>query len=574
MENSNAQANLDSYAKSDRGGCIFPRNGGRGLRMIPRKSVLMVACCAAAICLSVAHSRMQTSQAEAASVLNTYSENLTMDEVGGDGHKLDLLIGSETPIELHKLSPYVVADAFVYSLPAVQEIYQRLKIVEGVAQGRRLPVRHVFQALYGSHFLRHNPVGNDLDYMLGIHLGTMRLKADLAETAAEEIVARIEGYLQVLDEVFLRHSTPELAVLQSSPLKDGSFRNHDGIVQRLSASLNDVAQGQPHQLVVVERREIRVPTVLSPQESYIFALTRIQFLSSRVRSVDWMYPGIRRAQMMFHFFCRLEIETKSGEIKVIENLPLHPTFHPTGKLLNIQEHLLWGVPVDTPSADFFSRLALADSEKMIEIRLDLARQFLGEVDHKLEVGETVKALKRLQQARETLFPALDKQFVAELGREVASALNNPDVLLFQQVAVMAGIAQYVFRNPRLSTMYRESKDLQNLLTKIDQDLSLIFRRHPEQLSPETETFKERIAGLIALLDGPFYGTSWKEADDLMDDIEDWGEANVMNFGPSVEQVAPRLKTIREVLQAAGVFSLPIFGMADDTVGVLVEDIER
>jgi hypothetical protein len=287
-----------------------------------------------------------------------------------------------------------------------------------------------------------------------------------------------------------------------------------------------------------------------------------------------MYPGIRRAQMMFHFFCRLEIDTGPEAVRVIENLPLDPTFFPTGKLLNIQEHLLWGVPVDAPSADFFSRIALSESERMTEVRLDLARQFLGEVDHKLQIGETVKALKRLQQARETLFPVLDRQFVAELGAEAARALNDPDVLLFQQVAIMAGIAQYVFRDPNLLTLYRESKDLQNLLAKIDQDLSLIFRRHPEQRSPETETFKEQLAGLIALLDGPSYGISWKEADDLMDDIEDWGEASVMSFGPSAEQVAPRLKTIREGLQAAGVYALPIYGMADDSVGVLVEDIER
>ncbi len=123
-------------------------------------------------------------------------------------------------------------------------------------------------------------------------------------------------------------------------------------------------------------------------------------------------------------------------------------------------------------------------------------------------------------------------------------------------------------------MYRDSQDLQKTLAKIAQDIDSILRRQPKMRSPQATGFKAQVAGLLALLSEPANTVNGNEAYSLMDAIEKWGEKGAVQFGPSVQQVAPRLNTIRETLQAAGIHALPIYGLPDDAVGVLAEDIAR
>jgi hypothetical protein len=487
----------------------------------------------------------------------------TLTNTRGNGQSLDLLIRDRPPVQLHRLSPYVVDDAFPFALPAVEYVRARLTLIERAAQGRGLSVHHNFQALYGSNFLRSNPVGNDLDYILGVHLGPVRLRPEQPGLAAETILSRIESYLQVLSQSFVRYETPEIAVLKFPPLEDDHLIDRENIYERLTASLSDVAQGQPHRPRVRNRAGQQVPDVLSPEESYIHALTRIKFLSNRVRSVDWMFPGIRGLQMMFHFFCRLKIETGTTEVKIIEVFPLHPTFLPSGQILRIEEQLLWTVPVDTPSAAFFTSFALSDPDFMATVRLKVAQQLLAGSQSVLGTGNITKALKRLRGAQEALSPVLKRDFSEELGREVAIALNDPDTLLAQQIAVMAESAGHVFQRPALLNLFRDSGDLPMTLIQISKDIGMLTWRHPELHSVETTAFREQISGLIERLDGQPYGISQQEAQQIMSDIKAWGENQVIRFGPSKAKITSHLEEMLASLRSAEIAPLRIYGLDDD-----------
>lgn len=479
---------------------------------------------------------------------------------------------TEPAFELFQLSPYVSADVFPFVEPATRSLRLRLALIEEAARVRGLPVRHNFQALYGSGFLRHNPVGNDLDAEFGVHLGPVRLTAGREGEAAGAVLDRMEQYLQALHHVFVLHGAPDLAVYNFRLLRDGRWHDREALARRMTASFVDVAARRPHAVLVDSLYGLRVPTVLSPDESYVHETTRIELLSNRVRTVDWMTAGLRGFQVMFHWYLDLEIADAQGRVVArLPEFPVHPTFVPSGKVLAPEENSLGTVPVDRASAAFVSRTVLGDPDVMREERIHMAEALLSEVDRTLASGDPLKALKRLHQAGDALEPALPREVVERLSARLRQTLFDPRLVTCGEVGKLAENARSVFRVPPLLALYTESYDLQRLLMSVllgVQRGSRLGLLAPGRADPLTE----RLGALQRGLSGFPTGEQRAGAAALLTEVHALAdECEAAAMPPRAEVVALH-GAIRGRLLAAGLQPLPVYGMPDGTLGVMATEL--
>ncbi|MEW6279955.1 MAG: hypothetical protein AB1758_15100, partial [Candidatus Eremiobacterota bacterium] len=482
--------------------------------------------------------------------------------------EVDRWIRCEPPLYLHRASPYVSEDAFLFVEPPVELLRQRLRMVQRVAQGRGVHLHYVYQGLYGSGFLPLNPVGNDLDAAVGVHLGRVRLLPGAEAAATRQVLWRVEQFLQVVEQVFSRQEGPEMAVLRFRLLKDGRFKDRHKLVERMRASLADVARGRPHAVLVDSLYGLRVPTVLAPSESYLYETTRIELLSNQVRSTDWMTPGIRGFQVMFHFYCDLEVEGRG----LVEDFPFHPTFVPSGRVLRLEEDPLTSVPADAESASFFTRVALDDPDAVAERRLWLATDLLSEVDRNLAAGNPLKALKRLYQAANALGPVLPPDYFTRLHASVGRALGDPDLQLCNEIGTLAEMARKTMERPTALADFLDSFDLTRLLIGLKRQLWRLEIRHRGEWDPRCRGLRERLDGVIERLEKGFPDTPTREgAVKLLGEVEDLA-------GDAMKRFMPPLKEVRELrdgafsrLEEAGLRPLPVYGMPDGTLGVLPAD---
>lgn len=480
---------------------------------------------------------------------------------------LDARIRQETPLELQQLSPYVAGDAFRFVTPAVLELRERLRGTERMAQQRGWMVHHVFQGLYGSGFLPLNPVGNDLDAIVGVHLGSFRLEHP--DVCAREMLTAIEQYLVVLDQTFSLHETPEMAIMRFRLLQDGRLKLRPVLQQRLRDSLEDVARRREHVVLVDSLYGLRVPTVLQPDESYVYETTRIELVSDRVRSTDWMAPGIRGFQVMFHFYCDLEVGSE-----VITDFALHPTFVPSGKVLRLQEDPLGVVPMDRDSASFFSRVALKDARLVAEHRVEMMTPLLAEVDRNLGAGDSIKALKRLYQGANALGPALAPELVARLESTVGRALNDDDVQLCNEIGTLAELAGKTVDRPEALAEYLPDFTMARVLIKLSQDLNRLDRRHPGRwkIGPLDQ---ELSAAIELVRAGAFPQKADREKlRATLKAVETFAKEAMRAFMPPVAEVRELRQQVARRLEEAGLRPLAVYGLEDGTLGVLQPDVSE
>lgn len=461
------------------------------------------------------------------------------------------------PLELIRLSPYVSSDPFPYVTPPVMHLRARLRAIERTCQQRGLMLHHNFTGLYGSGFLPANPVGNDLDGTVCVHLGHFKL--DDPSVQARQLLSSIEQYLQVVDHEFSLHEAPEMAVLRFRLLgKDGLLKGRPVLQTRLANSLKDVREGRPHAVLIDSLYGLRVPTLFGPDESYIYETTRIELVSDQVRTTDWMTPGVRGFQVMFHFYCDLELPDGT----VIEDFAMHPTFVPSGKVLRLQEDPLGVVPMDRESASFFSREALSSPASVARTRVEMMAHLMSEVDRNLEVGDSVKAMKRLYQGANAMAPSLPGDFRARLDRVVEPTLMNDDVQLCNEIKTLAELARKVVSRPPALTEYLPEFRLGRVLTRIEQDLGRYTRLHGGE-APSLQ------ASIELVRDGKFpTNDQRKKLGETLEAVEKFGGAGLKKVMPPVAEVKSLRDTVQHRLEEAGLRPFAVYGLPDGSLGYL------
>ncbi|HOW97702.1 MAG TPA: hypothetical protein P5567_14235 [Kiritimatiellia bacterium] len=480
---------------------------------------------------------------------------------------------AESDVGLLATDPATGSGPFPYLVPMVQAIDYRLRDIELAGRNRGYRFRHVFQAGCGSGFLRENTVGNDFDYMITVHLG--ELATDLADPvqAADDLLTRIESYLGLFYRVVHDQAGPDLAMHQWPDMRGDRLRNRSRVQQHLAESLTAFRDGRPRCFLLDGEQGRRVPCCVAAGELSLPTDLLASLLSNRVQYGPRMYAGIRGVGVLFRFYCDLVYPGPDGPPVTRRNVPVNP-LHSSGRVLDMRNGFIGMAPAGAESAAFLRAEIASDPARWVRYRVDVGADLLSQVTRYLDEQKPMKALKRLHQSYDFLEPMLDPDAFAGLRPFLRRHLQDPDVLLCEDIRELSSQAAVAVDEPWLRRLYAGSGDLPRTLRQILLNLARFEKRGPPALAQEAAALKAALEPIVAEGSRSYGSRERMQIEAALEAIEQqaarWSAALLE---PAAGEIAQWRDRIRQELAACGVRPFRAYGLpTNEVVGILSADM--
>lgn len=482
-------------------------------------------------------------------------------------------INTPDDIRLIGVSPYTNKISFDYLAPAVRSLNLRLSEIIKACKSEGIPACHVFQGAYGSGFLRENVLGNDLDYMLAVGLGRITVAQSNTGSAAREIIKRMDSYLRIFHRVINSRPDPDLSVMNWGALGREGLKKNNEFEERLARLLCDTVKGNSHLVLLKSREGALVPNALPFGDGYLYENTGIKFVSRKIRYNDRMFAGLREFSVMLHFLFDLEIEGPEGRSGSTVSISLDPTYIPRGQVLDLMDSFLWTVPAGSASARFFREELIKNLDQLVKSRPHRCISILFQCEQLFLKRDIMKALKRLHQGFDWIYPVFDNSFRAGISAFLSRNLHNEDALLCQEIAEMAQMTGTVLKDPSLLQMYYNSGDIRSTLVQMSKDLMELEDSHAKLFQNGNSELRKCLEKACKIFDSCPYPDQEEKASELLRRIERSAREYLIGFIPDSEKIPEFRKRILEKLYRAGFSVLPVYGLKDGSLGVLKNDLK-
>jgi len=409
-------------------------------------------------------------------ILSVRAVFLALSQLENNSSDLERLIGADSlslytlGVELTSIHPATDSTAIPSVSDAVLSINRRLRDIITVGRSRGEDFGYIFQGGYGSGFLRLNRVGNDLDYSLKVHLGAFDIRGKTDDEVAGAILTRIEKFLGTYLEVMIFDRESDLYPKWFSNISKGRLRSREFLEEHLAQSIGSLWENRRHCMVFESSSGILVPAEVPPGTLTLWTHLMPSSLSNLVRYTQDMFPGIREVSVSMAFFVDLEDGFTSGSGRtrmVVPAVCLHPY---SGKEIGLDNYFIFVAPEEEYSADYLRSLVASDPELWASNRIMAAGELLSDMEFRISTGPPLKALKRLHQAYDFLLPVFDQRFRSQIEAFLAKNLNDPEVLLDEEIRVLSSGAADALSSRGSADIYLKSGDLLLTLMRVLEDL--------------------------------------------------------------------------------------------------------
>jgi hypothetical protein len=401
--------------------------------------------------------------------------------------------GAPASAPLHYFNPRL-------DLTSAPRIRKAIDAIEAYLEGvdLELPVpwrgeiHRTISGAYGSGFLRHNLVGNDLDYFANVHLGTVALAGGRPEEAASEILRRIELYRRTAETRAERSPSSRLAMYRFMDTLPAALERDVQIRDQLAASLRRVQARQPYLVGTVYRGVSQVST-MEAGEGFLPFVANAQFYSNQVDHSAQVFWGIRGVSLQFFFTVDLKIEA-GGSPRLLRAVPLSP-LAPARQVSKLWQQTLSGVFASEQGAAAFAAQVLP-AAPLARRRLEYAQGFLASMSFERQVRHyPVKFLKRLHLLLDAMYPVLEPAQRERLEALLSRELRGTAASQADQIKTLGETLRTLASHPKLLRIFSASGDVKRVLAFLSKTNARLRRSDDPQVRAEAEALAGPIAAL-------------------------------------------------------------------------------
>lgn len=514
-------------------------------------------------------------------VLSVRAASLALSRLETRSPDLETIIGADSlstdtlSVELTTIHPATDGSPIPSISGAVLALNRRLRDVMTVGRYKGEDYRLLFQGGYGSGFLRLNEVGNDLDYSLKVHLGSIDIGGKDNDEIADLILSEIEKFVVTYLEVMISELGSDLYPKWFSYLDEGKLRSREFLRKHLAESLVSLWENRRHCMVFDSRARILVPTEVPSGTLTLWTYLMPTNLSDRVTYTEDMFPGIREMSVSLAFMVDLDDGSHPGSGRTRKDVPIASLQPYSGKDTGFNSYFIFVAPEKEHSAKYLRSLVAADPQSWVFKRIMTAGDLLREVEVQIERGLPLKALKRLHQAYECLLPAFDNRFREEIEAFLSAGLNDPGVLLNEEIRVLSIRAADAVSYEESADIYMESGDLPLTLGRISADLNELSSASDSVLSTEARQLRLRLMEDMLSFHSPDIGETSNDLRQTLRKIAERAETWTAYRLKKEEGETLRWKEkITTELIACGFRPVPVYCLSKERdIGVLKGDIE-
>ena len=369
---------------------------------------------------------------------------------------------------------YTETSVLKYISGTVREIQIALDktIKESQKIGRNYKI--LYQSAYGSGFIEDNPIPNDLDYNIILHLGDFEYDGKNSEDVAEKIMQQIENFTDIFSEILREKSSKLYVVKEKEQLRRYFINTHDALVNSITKSIDDAISGNGYHKYTIKTNEDKSKEFLftynlNPGELILEEYRPIIIYGKEIRYNNKMKDYLRELSIVFCYSANIIYK---GKVYLV-------TFSPESVFTEVAslENRLYAsnIFIGNDISNYLENLpVIKDTNINVKYRIwAICRHFESVVYFQTYDTKPIKYLKRMKQLKDMLGPLLDTESQNKIERIVHENFYNRDIQLLNEYK---NICSNWMNMTRFYSFYRninkfgEVKKMDKTLTKIIDEL--------------------------------------------------------------------------------------------------------
>ena len=440
-----------------------------------------------------------------------------------------------------------------------------------------LEFSYTFLNAYGSGFVSNNPIPNDLDFAIGVHLGKYAYDGSNSIDIAKGLMDKINSFLYFFN-IYVNENETSHYYIADMPLE--TLNNNVALfpahVKAITENLDNALSGKEYMVHSTssiqddQGKEIAfdIPYIMNPHEILIKKFNPIKIYSDKVRYSKDMIPYLREISIVPEFSFEITYKDKDYRIELIPE-----AF--TGERLHLARRFFAPNVFVSPVSDkYLTNLDILNNEESyVRHRLLSFRRHLQEILNISYVkNKPIKMFKRIAQAAYIMAPMLsdeEKEFVSNVTQKY---LYDRNIQLMNEYSNICSNILYILQeNPRMSERIAKDGHYQ----RMKNDLNGII----EELDQINKVKKETIAVLKGFVENDLRFLS------EMSSREDFAKLNqaqiVEHFGKvspiiskeifaltNEEEIKTSVQYFKNIYKKAGFAQVTLFWLDSENIGIL------
>jgi len=464
---------------------------------------------------------------------------------------------------------------FVYNSPNVEisSIQKISAIVKQLDDGfkwakRSSHVKYLYQNAYGSGFLKNNPIPNDLDYAIGVNLGTFEYNGKNSKEIAKVITEKISDFqYNFIYYISIQRDTN--MYLLSGPLDALNKQNAmkktmiSDISEYLESAIHSDSQYIRYTTKTENNITVDMPYVMKSGEILLQNMFPIIMYSDKVLYNSDMADYLREISVIPEYYFTLVKDSVEYKIEIVPESFL-------GARLQISRRFFApAVFVNNYSANFLKKVPyIKDDDTYLYLRmLSFSRHLMEVKNIKNTNVQPVKLLKRIMQCADIIKPILSDSEYKEISDFVLENLNNNEIKLLNEYN---NICSNIFNITQSKVLYNklilngEMERLYNLATKILNDIE------PSICEKDKEYFnslkKFHITKLKSVVEGNY--DLDKIYDDSYTELSVKTGSYMYNLFKNSAKIDKFIGLYNDIYEKSGYKPVNIYWLDKNTIGIL------
>ena len=341
---------------------------------------------------------------------------------------------------------------------------------------------------YGSGFLMHNPIPNDLDTEVFVDLGTFDYDKEKDKYAiADQIVTKMDAFQYYLVKYIESTGKNEFYTIKTTYGMRGLLDSrHDKYVQEVAGSIDEVIANKKYinHITKIARQDGHIiyykPYVMDPGRAILKDYELVNLFSDMVSYYDYMPKYMRILSLEISFCAKIKHNGKYVNVEFV------PELYSTGPLAIEYRLYAPNIFFKNSSKDYIKDLySFEDEDSYIKWLLYCYADHL-KVIYSEDAFEhnPMKIFKRTLQLTDIIRPVLGEKESQEIYNYIGANLKNRDINLLNEYVNIVDLMGRIFRTGKMYTSLKNEGKINVMTSTLESVLNELKTRgnvHPEDL---------------------------------------------------------------------------------------------
>ena len=470
------------------------------------------------------------------------------------------------------VNPNVNTKVFPYISKSIEKIDTAAEYAAATVKGCKL----IYRNGYGSGFIKNNPIPNDLDYAIGVNLGTFEYNGknsrEIARLLNEKMISFQIAMYNFINDNYSKEFFTNYTVL-------GTLQN---LYIKQNETIEDIQEGIPEifkhknyikytKKIMYDKYEKEIPMlfpfILKDNEILIEDYAPLYVYTNTIKYSKNTRTMLRELSIIIDFYADIKYGDDIVHAEIVAE-----SF--SGQRLQLSRRFFVPI-VFTSSFKYLKNLnMLNDDEKYIEYRMFNFKRHLQEFSNLKELQDRpIKLYKRVLQCTDLILPVLDNKTAEEINTTINKTLNNPKIKLLNdyQTALNNLIQITSMPNMYLKAQYNnEITNHVNVMKQILIEMKPIFNEAEYKI---LEEFTNNLYSELKSVNSPVKLKEFHKLT-LNDEVVNILNKTIVKTATDTDKILSYINVFNNILKNSGFHKFDICWLDKNLMGIVKDDFTK